>query len=297
MTDTTFRMSRDHDASALTVILGTNEIASAVAVQLARRLHHVILRHDPFPPVIRRKMAFHDALFEDRVEVDGIIGARAETAAEISSILAIPGQVAVTPLPLVELMAIRKCDALVDARMQKYKVAPDLRGNAEVAIGLGPNFEAGFNCDLAIETHPSKPGLIVESGKTRQPDGLASNLGEAGRERFVYSRRDGSWRTPFDVGARVRYGVILGHHAGAPVFASMDGVLRGIARDGTFAPKGVKLLEIDMRGEAASWTSSDARGRAIARGSVAAIGRRASATRAFGATAVPRNLSRAEDAA
>jgi xanthine dehydrogenase accessory factor len=74
----------------------------------------------------------------------------------------------------------------------------------------------------------------------------------------------------------------------------MDGVLRGIARDGTFAPKGVKLLEINMRGEAASWTSSDDRGRAIATGSVAAIGRRASATRTFGATTVPRNLNRAE---
>ncbi len=64
--------------------------ASAVAVQLARRCHHVILCHDPFPPVIRRGMAFHDALFKDSIEVDGIIGARAETAAEISSIIAIP---------------------------------------------------------------------------------------------------------------------------------------------------------------------------------------------------------------
>jgi xanthine dehydrogenase accessory factor len=294
MTDTTFRMSLDGDAGALAVILGTNEIASAVAVQLARRCHHVILCHDPFPPVIRRGMAFHDAMFEDRVEVDGIMGARAVTAAEILSILTIPKQVAVTPLPLVELMAMRKFDALVDARMQKYRVAPDLRGIAEVTVGLGPNFEPGSNCDVAIETHPSKPGLIVENGRTRPPDGLASNLGEAGRERFVYSRRDGSWRTRFDVGARVRYGIMLGNHAGAPVFASMDGVLRGIARDRTFVPKGVKLLEIDIRGDAASWTGPDDRGRAIAKASVAAIGRRASATRAFGATAVPQNLNRAE---
>ena len=293
MTDMTFRMSLDGDAGALAVILGTNEIASAVAVQLALRHHRVILCHDPFPPVIRRGMAFHDALFKDRIEVDGITGVSAETATEISSIMAIPRQVAVT-LPLVELMAMLKFDALVDARMQKYSVAPDLRGIAEVTVGLGPNFEPGFNCDVAIETHPSKPGLIVKSGKTSPPDGLASTLGEMGRERFVYSQLDGSWRTPFDVGARVRYGVTLGHHAGAPVFASMDGVPRGIARDGTFVPKGVKLLEIDMRGEAASWSSPDARGRAIAKASVAAIGRCASATRAFGATPVPQNLNRAE---
>jgi hypothetical protein len=74
----------------------------------------------------------------------------------------------------------------------------------------------------------------------------------------------------------------------------MEGVPRGIARDGTFAPKGVKLLEIDMRGEAASWTSSDARASAMAKASVAAIGPRAPATRAFGATGVPQDLNRAE---
>ena len=48
--------------------------------------------------------------------------------------MAIPGQVAVTPLHLVELMAIRKFDALVDARMQKYRVSSDLRGIAEVPL-------------------------------------------------------------------------------------------------------------------------------------------------------------------
>ena len=196
-------------------------------------------------------MAFHDALFEDRIEVDGIKGARAETAAEISSVPAISRQVAATPLRPADLIAMRKFDALVDARMQKYRATSDLRGMAEVTVGLGPNFEPGFNCDVAIETHPSKPGIIVESGKTRPPDGLASNLGEAGKERFVYSRLDGTWRTPLDVGAQVHKGVATGNHAGVPVFASMDGVLRGIARDGTFAPKGVKLVEIDPRGEVA----------------------------------------------
>ncbi len=294
MNDTTFRMSRESDAGAFAVILGTNEIASAVAVQLARRGFPVILCHDPFPPVIRRGMAFHDALFEDRIEIDGIKGARAEPAAEISSVLTIPRQMAVTPLRPADLIAMRKFDALVDARMQKYRATSDLRGMAEATVGLGPNFEPGFNCDIAIETHPSKPGIIVESGKTRPPDGLASNLGEAGKERFVYSRLDGTWRTPLDVGAQVHKGVAIGNHAGAPVFASMEGVLRGIARDGTFAPKGVKLVEIDPRGEAALWTDSDDRGRAIAKASGAAISRHASARQAFGVTAIARKLNKAE---
>ena len=56
------------------VILGTNEIASAVAVNLYRGGSSVVLSHDPLPPVIRRKMAFHDALFDDPVVIGGSRG-------------------------------------------------------------------------------------------------------------------------------------------------------------------------------------------------------------------------------
>lgn len=49
----------------LAIILGTNEIASAIAVHLHRAGWACILSNDPFPPVIRRRMAFHDVLFGD----------------------------------------------------------------------------------------------------------------------------------------------------------------------------------------------------------------------------------------
>jgi hypothetical protein len=66
-------------------------------------------------------------------------------------------------------------------------------------------------------------------------------------------------------------GFPLGHHGDAAVFAPMDGFLRGIARDGAFAPAGVKLIEVDPRGRSAAWTGSDQRGRAIAEAVIKAI--------------------------
>ena len=269
------------------------EIASAVAVRLTRKHYRVILSHDPFPPVIRRRMAFHDALYDDFAEVDGIKGVLAETVLDIAAVLASPGRVAVTPLQLVDLMVARKLDALIDARMQKYRVTPDLRNIAELTVGLGPNFLTGFNCDVAIETHPSGTGGVVENGMTMPPDGLARNLGVAGKERFIYSHRDGLWRTPVDVGARVYKGITLGNNAGFQVFAPIDGFLRGIARDGIIAPRGVKLIEIDPRGRAAAWTGSDERGRAIAEATARAIAVRATAQRAFETPGVPESSSEA----
>jgi hypothetical protein len=44
----------------------------------------------------------------------------------------------------------------------------------------------------------------------------------------------------------------------------MDGFLRGIARDGVVVPQNVKLVEVDPRGRASSWTGTDEYGRAIA---------------------------------
>jgi hypothetical protein len=119
---------------SVAVVLGSSEIASAVAVSLTAAGHAVILCHDPFPPVIRRAMAFHDALFGDRAVVDGIEGERAETVAELGAVLAKPGRVAVTPLHLTDLIAMLSPKILIDGRMQKYRVTPDFRGVAGLTI-------------------------------------------------------------------------------------------------------------------------------------------------------------------
>lgn len=258
-------------ADPFAIILGTNEIASAIAVRLSWERFRVVLSHDPFPPVIRRGMAFHDALYDDRAEVDGITGQRAESAIEIADVLTTTGHVAVTRRELTDLITLRTPALIVDARMQKHRVTPDLRGVARLAIGVGPQFSTSKNCDIAVETHPSRTGDLVDSGETLFADGVARQLGVAGKERFVYSAREGVWRTPLDIGALVFRGYVIGYLDGAPVRAPMDGFLRGIARDGTPTPAGVKLVEIDPRGRQACWTGTDERGRAIAAAVVGAV--------------------------
>jgi xanthine dehydrogenase accessory factor len=253
------------------IILGVNEIASAIAVRLCWEGFRVVMSHDPFPPVIRRGMAFHDALFDDAAEVDGIVGQRGESALEIAGALAKPGHVAVTHLQLTDLITLRPPTIVVDARMQKHLVTPDLRGVTRLAIGVGPNFVVHLNCDIAIETHPAKTGELVQEGETERPDGMARELGGVGSERFVYSTRQGVWRTPLDIGTLVFRGYVIGYLDGLPLRAPMDGYLRGIARDGALAPVGVKLAEIDPRGRRASWTGTDDRGQAIAAAVIAAI--------------------------
>lgn len=269
---------------ALAVVLGTNEIASAVAVQLTLAGYRVVLSDDPYPPVIRRKMSFHDALFGEPAMVEGVRGERAATLWDIASTLTRPRHVAVTPLHLTDVLALGAPDVLVDGRMQKHRVTPDYRGLTPVTVGLGPNFAVGVNCDVAVETRPARNGTIVRQGRTDAPDGLARSLGGHGKERFVYADRPGLWTTPLDIGRPVRCGAILGHLAGNPVAAPFDGVLRGLVRDGTPVPADVKLVEIDARA-AAAWTGIDGRGRAIAEAAVQAIRLHAAGAGSDGASA------------
>jgi hypothetical protein len=264
----------------LAVVMGTNEIASAVAVSLARAGYGVAMSHDPFPPVIRRGMAFYNALYDDLAEVGGMRGVRAEGLFELAEALARRKTVAVTPLTFTDLLAFRTADVLVDARMQKHRLTPDYRRLARLTVGMGPKFAVGVNCDIAIETRPSSLREVVVEGMTEEADGVARMLGSVGRERFVYTKRDGNWLTPIEVGAWVPRGFVVGRHGGAPVTAPIDGFVRGVARDGVFVPEGVKLLEIDPRGRDASWTGIDDRGRKLAAACIKAIRLRRTRSRA-----------------
>jgi hypothetical protein len=274
-----FQMPQPNDHRLFAVILGTNEIASAIGIQLMRAGYCVVLSHDPDPPVIRRKMAFHDALYTDTAQLEDVVAERVDDGMQVYRALSRPPQIMVTWLGLLDLLPVRHIDLLIDARLQKRRVTPDLRRLARLSIGLGPGFSSSFNCDVAVETRPGKIGLAADRSWTDTADGVASSLGNVGAERFVYSQLAGRWRTPVEIGTRVYKGLVLGHLSGIPVLAPRDGILRGIVRDGSEIPAGVKLLEIDPRGRHAQWTGTDERGRSIARAVQMAVGSHAAATK------------------
>ncbi|MTJ79476.1 MAG: xanthine dehydrogenase [Telmatospirillum sp.] len=265
MSDTTGRFP-SRRSRPFAVILGTDEIASAVAIELYRRNFGVVLSHNPATPVIRRRMAFHDALFDDPVRLDGVVARSAPDGAAVRQALAAGDGVTVTDLGLLDLVVVRSLDLLIDARLQKRDITPDLRHLARFTIGLGPAFRGGGNCDVAIETRPDIAGAVIAEGPTAPYDGKPALLGGRGRERFLYAPFPGRWHTPFEIGMRVFKDYPIGQLGSLSVDAPFDGVVRGLVRDGTEVPAGVKLLEIDARGRTADVTGPDARAQAVARG-------------------------------
>lgn len=79
-------------------------------------------------------------------------------------------------------------------------------------------------------------------------------------------------KTAVDIGAAVKKGQIIAWAGDTPVYASLDGVLRGLIREGYEVKKGLKIADIDPRPEQAAFcdTVSD-KARAVAGGTVEAL--------------------------
>lgn len=248
------------------VVLGTGEIASAIGVHLHRMGWSVALSHDPETPVLRRGMAFYDALFGDRVVLDGVGGRHGATSVEIRNILRTSSVVAVTPLDLMNLIVIDQLDVLVDARLRHGQTKPDLRWLAGVSLGIGAGYYSTGNCDIAI-------GLLPE---------------ELGAGHFVHAPLAGYWHTPIEPGMRVYKNLAIGKIGGLTVRAPCDGTVLGILRDGLRATADTKLLDIDPRPRQAQCSGIDRRGHAAGKATAAAV---AQHSRAHNSSGIPVRIS------
>ena len=251
---------RSQPSRPIAIILGLDEIASAIAVRIHEAGYSVVMSHDTARPVIRRGMAFFDALYDDPIVLGGLPGiAVHNTLAARAKVQSRKG-ITVTRLSLSELLVIGNVDTLIDARMRDDTAMPDLRHLARLTIGLGQAYAEGDNCDVAIDARLQ--AAAGEPGAQAAPYSCPQSV--VGERRFLCAGEAGTWRTPLDVGKLIFKGFPLGCLGSRLVHAPIDGVLIGIARDGIDVPAGAKLIEIEPRARRAQWTGIDARGQHLA---------------------------------
>ncbi|MDO9707248.1 hypothetical protein [Paracraurococcus lichenis] len=247
----------------LALVLGTGDIASAIGWHLHRAGHAVLLLRDPAVPVLRRGMAFDDAIEAGEAVLDGVTALAGERP-DHRHISVTRGHLAVV------LGALPFPALLVDARLRKYAEPEELRPLAARAIGIGPGFTAGQQVHVAVETLPGAEGRVLVQGATAGPSGQAVPLGGAGSERFVHAAHPGTWVPLRAPGDAVAAGAVLGHLGGAPVAAPLAGIVRGLVRARPGLPRGTKLAEIDPRPDA-PWQGIPPRAARIALGVLAAL--------------------------
>jgi xanthine dehydrogenase accessory factor len=146
---------------------------------------------------------------------------------------------------------------LVDARMLKTDPGPEPI-SAPLTIGLGPGFEAPHNCDAVIETNRGHYlGHVIWQGSAQPDTGMPEGV-MGTTDRVLRAPTDGTITAAVPIGSRVEAGDLLARVDDQPVTAPFAGVLRGLIHDRLYVRAGLKIGDLDPRGDPAySFTISD----------------------------------------
>jgi len=235
-------MTNQRSQRHVAIVLGSNDVGSAVACALHGAGWSVVLVDEADPPWHRRGMAFTNAWYMGNAELDGAGACFCASLKSIPSVLA-HGMIAATTWSWGSVADALHAEVLVDAGRSRRR--PEvLRGRVPITIGIGPDFAAGENVDVAVEAPAEIAG--VDPLPTRGRDEAA--LWSRRKSYVVASTRYGRFMTERRIGDSVRAGDRIGSIGTETVAAPASGVLLGLAARGARIEPGDELVEVDTCG-------------------------------------------------
>jgi xanthine dehydrogenase accessory factor len=254
------------------LVIGGGDVGSAVAHQLFMLGMQVLVSERERSAHARRGMAFTDALFDGHAVLEGVAAKHVTSPEAVEQCWQAGDCIPVVTMDEGLLTAALLFDVMVEATMRREAIRRDLRAIAPCVIGLGPGYEPGVNCHVAIETQwgPSMGQVLRDHGTAARAGG-PHPLDGVTRERFVVTPQAGTWRTTATLGQQVQGGEVIGHVGEFAMRAPLAGHLRGLTRDGVEVRAGQRVLEVDPRAQP-ELAGLGERPLAIARGVVAALG-------------------------
>jgi xanthine dehydrogenase accessory factor len=227
---------------------GGGDLASGVAYRLVRAGFPVVILELPQPLVIRRTVAFAEAVYAGEVHVEELTGrCVADPAAALVEARA--GRVPVLVDPAGESIGALAPAVVVDARILKTNpgdVRPDL---APLVVALGPGYTAGVDCHAVIETMRGHHlGRVLWQGAAQPNTGVPGAVGGRTVDRVLRAPASGALQSRAQIGDPVTAGQTVATVDGAPVLSPFDGVLRGLLHDNLVVTAGLKIGDVDPRG-------------------------------------------------
>ena len=132
--------------------------------------------------------------------------------------------------------------------------------------------------DAVVETmRGHRLGRVIYEGAALPNTGVPGPIAGFAAERVIHAPASGAMTfvrspEPVDIGSIVRKGQTIGFVGGVPVTATLDGVLRGLIREGYPVTEGLKIADIDPRAqEVQNCTTVSDKARAIAGGVLEAM--------------------------
>lgn len=228
------------------VVRGGGDLATGTIYQLYQAGFPVLVLETEKPSAIRRYVAFSEAVYETTWTVEGITAQRAADLAEAKAILQ-AGNIPVLCDPQAEVLKNWKPYVLIDAILAKKNLGTTL-AMADTVIALGPGFTAGIDAHMVIETQRGHNlGRVLTEGCAAKNTGVPGIIAGVGKERVIHAPATGILYNQSKIGDIVQKGQVLATIDDTAVYASIDGVLRGLLREGYPVTKGFKIADIDPR--------------------------------------------------
>lgn len=226
---------------------GGGDLASGVAWRLYQSGFKVFITEIAKPMAVRRKVAFCEAVYDGRAEVEGVEAVLIPKAEDVSSIWD-QRKIPLLVDPQCEATRIIKPHVLVDAILAKKNLGTTIH-DAPLVIALGPGFEAGKDAHFVVETNRGHNlGRLIVTGTAEPNTGIPGPVQGITTERVLRAPVKGEWKNILDIGDVVKKGDVVGSVNRIALEAQIEGVIRGLIRSGIDVPKGLKLGDIDPRG-------------------------------------------------
>lgn len=259
----------------LIIVRGGGDLATGTIYKLRACGFPVLILEMEAPSAIRRNVAFSEAVYQGSQTVEHMTCYRAESVRHARQLLE-QGKLAVLCDPEGKAISQLRPLAVVDAILAKKNLGTH-RAMAPITVALGPGFTAGVDVDAVVETKRGHDlGRVLWQGSAAPNTGIPGIIGGFGKERVIHSPAEGILRNVSKITDTVQKGqciaVVQTPEGDVPVEASLDGLLRGLIRDGYPVTRGFKIADIDPRAEEYQncFTISD-KARCIAGGVVEAI--------------------------
>ena len=228
----------------LIIVRGGGDLATGTIYKLYKCGFSVLILEVANPSAIRRNVAFSEAVYEGTQTVEDVTCYYASSVEEAKKLLE-ERKLVVLVDPEGEAITKLKPSVVVDAILAKKNLGTN-KNLAPIIIALGPGFEAGVDVDAVIETKRGHNlGRVLWQGCAIPNTGIPGIIGGYGKERVIHSPAEGILRNVSKITDTVNKGqeiaVIETENGVLPVVATIDGLLRGLIRDGYPVIKGFKM--------------------------------------------------------
>ena len=232
----------------MALVKGAGDLATGVGWRLHRVGFDVLMTEVASPTVIRRTVAFAEAVHEGRCVVDGV-EARLVADVEAARSTMADGAVAVMIDPTCATALTMAPLLVVDAIVAKRNLGTNIADGPAV-VALGPGFRAGVDAHAVVETMRGHHlGRVILEGEALPNTGVPGEIGGASAERVMRAPVAGAFRGVRKIGDVVGVGDTVAFVDDEPVVTSIGGVLRGLLHDGLEVTPGFKVADVDPRAD------------------------------------------------